>query len=44
MADAESDVQAYTLRLELVDEPGELLRSLRPIAANGGNLLSAICS
>ena len=33
-------VRAYTVRLELVDEPGELLRTLEPIAANGGNLLS----
>ncbi|MFB6200654.1 MAG: amino acid-binding protein [Halorhabdus sp.] len=33
-------VRAYTVRLELVDEPGELLRALRPIANNGGNLLS----
>ncbi|WP_435196788.1 amino acid-binding protein [Natronomonas sp. EA1] len=33
-------VRAYTVRLELVDEPGELLRTLRPIAENGGNLLS----
>ncbi|WP_267641920.1 amino acid-binding protein [Haloarchaeobius amylolyticus] len=32
--------RAYTVRLELVDEPGELLRALRPIADNGGNLLS----
>ncbi|WP_049987068.1 amino acid-binding protein [Halobellus rufus] len=40
MSDVETDVRAYTLRLELVDEPGELLRSLRPIADNGGNLLS----
>jgi ACT domain-containing protein len=32
--------QAHTVRLELVDEPGELLRALEPIAANGGNLLS----
>lgn len=32
--------QAYTVRLELVDEPGELLRALEPIANNGGNLLS----
>jgi ACT domain-containing protein len=35
-----SAVSAYTVRLELVDEPGELLRALEPIAANGGNLLS----
>lgn len=34
------EVRAYTVRLELVDEPGELLRALRPIADNGGNLLS----
>jgi len=34
------DIHAYTIRLELVDEPGELLRALRPIADNGGNLLS----
>lgn len=30
----------YTIRLELVDEPGELLSALEPIAAHGGNLLS----
>jgi ACT domain-containing protein len=35
-----STVRAYTVRLELVDEPGELLRALEPIAENGGNLLS----
>jgi len=40
MSEVQTDVRAYTLRLELVDEPGELLRSLRPIAENGGNLLS----
>lgn len=34
------DENAYTLRLELVDEPGELLRALRPIGEKGGNLLS----
>jgi len=34
------EVRAYTVRLELVDEPGELLRALEPIASNGGNLLS----
>ncbi|QSW99956.1 amino acid-binding protein [Haloterrigena alkaliphila] len=40
--DAETDggVRAYTVRLELVDEPGELLRALEPIANSGGNLLS----
>lgn len=37
---SETDVRSYTIRLELVDEPGELLRALEPIAANGGNLLS----
>ena len=30
----------YTVRLELVDRPGELLRALEPIADSGGNLLS----
>ncbi|SEH57545.1 ACT domain-containing protein [Halopenitus malekzadehii] len=40
MSDSQNDIRAYTLRLELVDEPGELLRSLQPIADNGGNLLS----
>lgn len=37
---SETDPRAYTVRLELVDEPGELLRALEPIAENGGNLLS----
>jgi hypothetical protein len=32
--------QAHTVRLELVDEPGQLLAALGPIAENGGNLLS----
>ncbi len=32
--------RAYTVRLELDDEPGELLNALEPIASNGGNLLS----
>ncbi|MFQ3284615.1 MAG: ACT domain-containing protein [Natronomonas sp.] len=35
-----TDTNSYTVRLELVDEPGELLRALEPIADNGGNLLS----
>jgi ACT domain-containing protein len=39
MSDAE-DVRAYTVRLELVDRPGELLSALEPIADQGGNLLS----
>jgi ACT domain-containing protein len=34
------EVRAYTVRLELIDEPGELLRALEPVAENGGNLLS----
>lgn len=38
--DGSDTVRAYTVRLELVDEPGELLNALEPIAANGGNLLS----
>lgn len=40
MTDSKNQAQAHTVRLELVDEPGELLRTLRPIADNGGNLLS----
>ncbi|WP_440990532.1 amino acid-binding protein [Haloarchaeobius baliensis] len=40
MADVAETRRAYTVRLELVDEPGELMRALRPIAENGGNLLS----
>ncbi|ESP87589.1 allosteric regulator of homoserine dehydrogenase [Candidatus Halobonum tyrrellensis] len=32
--------QAHTVRLELDDEPGQLLAALQPIAENGGNLLS----
>ncbi|SEH16337.1 ACT domain-containing protein [Natronorubrum sediminis] len=39
-AETDGGVRAYTVRLELVDEPGELLRALAPIADNGGNLLS----
>lgn len=33
-------VRTHTIRLELVDEPGELAAALDPIAENGGNLLS----
>lgn len=33
-------VRAHTVRLELDDEPGELLNALGPIADHGGNLLS----
>jgi ACT domain-containing protein len=40
VAVSETGDRAHTLRLELVDEPGELLRALEPIANNGGNLLS----
>ena len=40
MNDPQDEVRAYTVRLELVDEPGELLRALEPIADLGGNLLS----
>ncbi|MEF8777244.1 MAG: amino acid-binding protein [Haloarculaceae archaeon] len=40
MRDSTEEVNAYTVRLELVDRPGELLRALEPIAENGGNLLS----
>ena len=40
MSDSQDEVRAYTVRLELVDEPGELLRALEPIADLGGNLLS----
>lgn len=35
-------VETHTVRLELADEPGELLRALRPIAAEDGNLLSVL--
>ncbi len=38
--DGGENVRAYTVRMELVDEPGELLNALEPIAVNGGNLLS----
>jgi len=40
MSDSTEDVRAYTVRLELVDRPGELLRALEPISEKGGNLLS----
>ncbi len=39
-ADGGEAAQTHTLRLELVDEPGELLRALEPVASEGGNLLS----
>lgn len=38
--DEETHLQAHTVRLELVDEPGELLNALEPVAEHGGNLLS----
>lgn len=37
---AASTPSTHTVRLELVDEPGQLLAALQPIADNGGNLLS----
>jgi ACT domain-containing protein len=40
MSDSTEEVRAYTVRLELVDRPGELLRALEPMADRGGNLLS----
>ncbi|MFB6087983.1 MAG: amino acid-binding protein, partial [Haloarculaceae archaeon] len=40
MSEEGEDVRSYTVRLELEDRPGELLRALEPIAENGGNLLS----
>ena len=40
MSDTGGNVQTHTVRLELVDEPGELLRALQPISEAGGNLLS----
>jgi ACT domain-containing protein len=40
MADSEMTQQAYTIRLELADEPGQLLAAQAPIADAGGNLLS----
>lgn len=39
MSDADA-VRTYTVRLELVDRPGELLGALEPIAEHGGNLRS----
>lgn len=38
--DPSPEPRPYTVRLELIDRPGELLRALEPIADNGGNLLS----
>ena len=38
--DADRDPQPHTIRLELADEPGQLLAALEPISENGGNLLS----
>ncbi len=42
--DAASDggLRTHTVRLELSDEPGQLLTALEPIAANGGNLISVL--
>ena len=38
--DGHGGPQPHTIRLELADEPGELLAALEPISENGGNLLS----
>jgi len=38
--DGGGELQVHTVRLELIDQPGELLVALRPIAENGGNLMS----
>lgn len=40
MNETKDEVRTHTIRLELGDEPGELLQALQPIAENGGNLLS----
>lgn len=40
MSKPDQRTHTHTIRLELEDEPGELLRALQPIAENGGNLLS----
>lgn len=40
MSSQSDEAQTHTIRLELTDEPGELLNALRPISENGGNLLS----
>ncbi|WP_123619920.1 amino acid-binding protein [Halorubrum sp. CSM-61] len=37
---ASATPSTHTVRLELADEPGQLLAALHPIADNGGNLLS----
>jgi len=38
--ETDGGVHTHTVRLELVDEPGELLNALQPISELGGNLLS----
>jgi len=40
--DTGTSVETHTVRLELADEPGELLRALGPIAEGDGNLLSVV--
>ena len=42
MSNIEDGIQAYSIGLELIDRPGELLRALAPIGENGGNLLSVV--
>lgn len=39
---ADGGLTSHTVRLELADEPGELLRVLEPIAEYGGNLLGVV--
>ncbi|RLM56851.1 amino acid-binding protein [Halobellus sp. Atlit-31R] len=38
--DTDGRPQPHTIRLELADQPGQLLAALQPISDNGGNLLS----
>jgi ACT domain-containing protein len=40
MSGSQEEKHTHTIRLELIDEPGELLRALKPIAESRGNLLS----
>lgn len=42
MSAPSESVSTYTVRLELEDVPGELLRALSPIAEHGGNLRSIL--
>jgi len=40
MQNSDDRIRTYTIRLELIDQPGELMRALEPIAEHGGNLLA----